>query len=275
MSKYTTEVRYICEQHAGLVSSQGSTSVDEIIDKCWNKIFTTDCEFFDEEYRPFLCKKILKHFYLREIGCETVGIWKLWMNTRLTEIMPYYNQLYQSQLLEILPFVDTDYTESQKGINQSERTNNSNDSKIAKGKTTKNNTSSNTSSANDTTNVTTNNTNKNKYSDTPQGSLTDVEGGKYLTNYRNVSDTGTTKNTSTNSSESSNITKEESENTVNETNTSNATEEQNASNENTTTVRGKRGSNSYSSLLQEYRETFLNIDMLVIQDFDDLFLNLW
>lgn len=275
MSKYTTEVRYICEQNAGLVSSQGSTSVDEIVDKCWNKIFTTDCEFFDEEYRPFLCKKILKHFYLREIGCETVGIWKLWMNTRLTEIMPYFNQLYQSQLLEILPFVDTNYTESQKGINQSERTNNSNDSKIAKGKTTKNNTSSNTSTAGDTTNVTTNNTNKNKYSDTPQGSLTDVEGGKYLTNYRNISDTGTTKNTSTSSSESSNIDKEESENSVNETNTANSTEEQNTSNENTTTVRGKRGGSSYSMMLQEYRETFLNIDMLVIHDFEDLFLNLW
>lgn len=275
MSKYTTEVRYICEQNADLSASQGSTSVDEILDKCWDKIFTTKCKFFDEEYRPILCKKILKHFYLREIGVETVGIWKLWLNTRLSEIMPYYNQMYQSQLLEILPFVDTDYTESQKGINQSERTNNSSDSKIAKGKTTRNNTTTNTSSTNDTSNVTTNNTSKNKYSDTPQGSLTDVENGKYLTNYRNVSDSGTTKNTITNSTESSNIAKEESENSVNETNTTNATEEQNASNENTTTVRGKRGGSSYSTLLQEYRETFLNIDMLVINDFEDLFMLLW
>lgn len=40
-------------------------------------------------------------------------------------------------------------------------------------------------------------------------------------------------------------------------------------------VYGKRGSATYSQLLQEYRKTFLNIDMMVIDDLADLFINVW
>ena len=83
MSKYTTEVRYICEQKSELEESKGFTSVDDVINKSWNKIFTTNVNFFDENYKQVICKKILKHYYMREIGCETVGLWMLWMNTRL------------------------------------------------------------------------------------------------------------------------------------------------------------------------------------------------
>ena len=99
MSKYTTEVRYICEQKSGLEESKGFNSVDGVIGKSWDKIFTSKVNFFDEDYRQVICKKILKHYYMREIGCETVGLWMLWMNTRLEEIMPYYNQLYESAML--------------------------------------------------------------------------------------------------------------------------------------------------------------------------------
>ena len=110
MSKYTTEVRFICEHEAGLDESEGFASVDDIIVSSWNKIFTNKIEFFDEAYRGILCSKILKHYYLREIGAETVGMWKLWINTKLEEIMPYYNQLYLSAKLEFNPFHDVDLT---------------------------------------------------------------------------------------------------------------------------------------------------------------------
>ena len=40
-------------------------------------------------------------------------------------------------------------------------------------------------------------------------------------------------------------------------------------------VIGKTGGTSYSRLLAEYRETFLNIDMLIIEDLSDLFMQLW
>ena len=109
MSKYTTEVRFICEQKAGLEESVGFDQIDTVIAKSWDKIFTTKCSFFDEDYRSVLCAKILKHYYTREIGMETAGLWMLWMNRRMEEIMPYYNQLYRSAQLEFNPLHDVDY----------------------------------------------------------------------------------------------------------------------------------------------------------------------
>ena len=40
-------------------------------------------------------------------------------------------------------------------------------------------------------------------------------------------------------------------------------------------VKGKQGAGSYSSMLIEYRKTFLNIDMDIIEDLSDLFMLLW
>ena len=51
MSKYTTEVRFICENSAGLSESEGADNVDSILDKCWNKVFNFDFPIFDENYR--------------------------------------------------------------------------------------------------------------------------------------------------------------------------------------------------------------------------------
>ena len=169
MSKYTTEVRFICESKAGLLESAGVGEVDRILEQSWNKIFTSQCEFFDEGYRSVLCKKILKHYYLREIGSETVGIWLLWLNTRLEEIMPYYNQLYKSELLKFEPFNDVDVTRTHEEVgNRVQNTtsdrnkrNDSNGSFITV--QTGNGSSSNT----------------NKFSDTPQGGLSGIESDKY------------------------------------------------------------------------------------------------
>ena len=41
------------------------------------------------------------------------------------------------------------------------------------------------------------------------------------------------------------------------------------------TLVGKQGTESFSSLLNKFRETFLNIDMMVIEEFSDLFFGLW
>ena len=40
-------------------------------------------------------------------------------------------------------------------------------------------------------------------------------------------------------------------------------------------VKGKRGGITYSKMLEEYRKTFLNIDMQVINELKDLFMNIW
>ena len=107
MSNYTTEVRYICEVNAGKTNSVGYSNIDDVLEESWNKIFDFNFPIFDENYRKPLCIKILKHYYTREIGEETVGLWKLRLNSRMNEIMPYYNKLYEAWAKEFNPLFDS------------------------------------------------------------------------------------------------------------------------------------------------------------------------
>lgn len=259
MSKYTTEVRYICETDSGLDESVGFNSVDDVISKSWDKIFTTKVPFFDEDYRKILCCKILKHYYLREICSETVGIWKLWINTKLEEIMPYYNQLYESAKLKFDPFHDVDLTRKHNRTENEKST----DNRSGNGSRDINNTQTTSSNKNSSANG----EEKNLFSDTPQGGLVGVDSQTYLTDARKINTTNSgNESISGNSTEKSGSTYKDSE--------------QSSGNVDTTedyieTIVGKQNSENYSSLIVKYRETFLNIDMQVIKEFDELFFGLW
>ena len=54
MSKYTTELRYICEHESGLEESKGYNDVEEIIENARTKIFNFSYPIYDESYKPFL-----------------------------------------------------------------------------------------------------------------------------------------------------------------------------------------------------------------------------
>lgn len=94
MSKYTTELRFICEHLAGHAESKGYNDIDTVIEKTWQDIFSFSFPIYKETYRKELCTKIIRHFYTRELGYETYGRWKLALQTKMNEIMPYYNRLY-------------------------------------------------------------------------------------------------------------------------------------------------------------------------------------
>lgn len=303
MSKYTTELRYICEVSAGLAESKGYNSVESIILKALPNVFNFNFPIFDENYRSVIETKILKHFYTREIGFETVGLWKLKLNTKLNEIMPYYNKLYKSELLDFNPLYDVDLTRKHKiegngkkdsdatttnNVNKSETTNGTNN------KANDNTIKSDSSGADKSTGSNTDENNKSsdfveKYSDTPQGGLTGIQEDKYLTNATIRSNNDNTTDSASNNvdattsgSVTTNDKGSESEASHLE---SNGSVESNSTNSVTTmltntedyleTVSGKQGANSYSKLLLEYRETFLNIDMMVISELEDLFMQLW
>lgn len=219
MSKYTTEVRFICEKAAGLENSNGYNAVNNIIQKAIPNIFSFDFPIFDEAYRNVICTKILMHYYTREICEEVVGLWKLRLQTKMNEIMPYYNQLYKSELLNFNPLNDTEIVTTHKA-NRNENS--------------------------DTTNNTCG-TSRDLFSDTPQGGLDGVESEKYLSNARKIinSDTGTNNYKATTTDDYIN------------------------------SVKGKSGSVSYSAMLKEFRETFMNIDMQIIEELSPLFFGLW
>lgn len=115
MSKYTTEVRFLCESLTGHTESVGFNETDSIITAAAPIIFSFNFPIFDPDYKLPLEKKILRHYYTREISEETYGLWKLRLEDRMNVIMPYYNQLYQSALLTFNPFYDVDLTTEHAG----------------------------------------------------------------------------------------------------------------------------------------------------------------
>lgn len=223
MSKYTTEVRFICEQYAGLNDSTGFGGISAVIESARSKIFDFNYPIFDEAYRGVLETKILKHYYMREIGLETVGLWKHYLDMKMNEIMPYYNQLYKSELLNFNPLYDVDIITEHTGTKDGTAT--------TKGDTLNNGKTSS------------------YYSDTPQGGVNNLENLKYLT--------------SATINDSSGVTSNENNTTIKDT-------EQYLEH-----VKGKNGGTSYAKMLEDYRNTFLNIDLKVINELNGLFMGLW
>lgn len=311
MSYYTTELRYICEHYAGLDKSTGYSGVDDVIQKSIPNIFDFDFPIFDEAYRNILETKILRHYYTREIGLETVALWKLKLQTKLNEIMPFYNQLYKSEVIEFNPLYDVDVTRTRKitdnGIKDTDHGENRND-------TSNTNTSmsvdssheedvninehgSEGSSATGSSLVNNNNTetgsSKKLFSDTPQGSVTDLESGRYMTNATIDSATNTT---SGSTNDSNTLTNDLTNSRNTDTSTSGSSESYTDSDVNNTTtskangynyttmtntsdytehVLGSNGGESFSKRLLDFRNTFINIDMQIIDELSELFLNLW
>lgn len=215
MAKYTTELRTLCEGYA--YQKQGNEipiPVETVIDTACEYIFDFDFPIWNEDYRHTLEKKIIFHYYTREIGEETENLFKFRLQSTLLEIMPYYNKLYESADMEFNPLRNYDLS----------RTGAYTDDGTAQGNSS--------------------GTGWNLFNDTPQGSLEEIDSNRYLTN--------ATKNTAENSNDSaSHLHRDYWEN-----------------------ISGFTGV-SGSKLLKEYRETILNIDLMVINALADCFFQLW
>lgn len=323
MSKYTTELRFVCESLCGYAESQGLSKVEEIIEKSAPLIFDFDYPIFDNDYKIPLEKKIIRHFYLREIGFETVGLWKLKLNDKLNEIMPYFNQLYESELLKFNPLIDVDVkttsNTADKGNTDFSQTDtkNTSDTETKKdvfssaehsafdsSKSGSTSGQSSSDSTNDGTVTDTSTTSKtyddnDDYSDTPQGTVGNLNNLTYLTNARHKhgdsSDTTTSKGTSKSSLSNKATSKDTTSNTEQSTNdkTFKSTDSIDSSRKgsvssdvssNTATsntqdfvenIIGKRGGQTYSAMLNEFRQTFLNIDKMILDELSDLFMTIY
>lgn len=231
-------------------------------------------------YQKYLEKKILKSYYMREIGFETLGQFKLHLNARLNEIMPYYNRLYLTIQNEIInninPFHDVNYTTiknfGDKVITDSmESTKNQSLNKIGGESGTGSTTKSGSKNQNSTEDYI------DKYSDTPQGSggvgVGNLENG-YLTNAR-ITNTTDNKTNSYGESDSSDYSRNYNEDSSNNRYDSSNKMRNENSRIDSITVEGKRSLKTYSSMLEEYRGTFINIDVQVINQLESLFMGLW
>lgn len=235
MSKYTTQLRWVVEQEERKHDS--TPAVGYYHAETYSKLGLDKYPIFNEAYRQELNDKIINHYYFREIGFETVAQFAWYVRQKMWEIMPYYNQLYKSLDLITDPLTNQklSYTEYWANENARDWSNN--------GSNTNDGTSTNHSS--------------NIFQDTPMSLLTDepysVSGLDYATNvtYNNSNATSSDKGTN------------EAEGVDNSKGKGTKTHEQGGYNV------------SQSELLKKYRETFLNVDMQIIEDLATLFMGIY
>lgn len=240
MSKYTTQLRWICETYA-----PNSSKVKDIIAESRPKIF--DFEYpIPEEHKTRFETNFIRHYYMREIGCETVALWKLMLEDSLNLIMPYYSKLYTA-VDEIKPYNDIDMAET---YNEKENV-------------TENQTENFESNSNETGTINRNNTGNNieKYSDTPMGNISNVENEDYL------SSATVTDNTSNDKTQTNN------EMNTRNKNTKMNTKEYGKGYEKKVT--GKNSSESYSDLFIKYQKALISVDNEAIKALSDLFILIW
>ena len=254
MSKYTTEVRFICETEYGLKESAGQTKVKDILKEVAPKIFDFDFPIFDENYRLALEIKILRHFYTREIGLETVGLWKLKLEDKMNEIMPYLNKFYSMYVQELNPLYNFNLTKTHSGNYDRQQGTSSNKSEV------KSSEYQNTASTfNDASN-----SQQRLYSDTPQGQLSDVQDGKYLTN--------ATLDDGKNNSEANSIGLGNNldASTVEDIQLNSITDTDSYYQ----TVQGIDG-RFIGEAWKSFTEGFVNVDKMLFHELEDLFMQLW
>lgn len=204
-----------------------------------------------ESYRLMLNDKIYKHYAYREIGFETPALFKHYLNMKMNEIMPYYNQLYdiQVEFLKQNVFQNVNRTETEKGT--------INDKGDGSNNTTDNRTITDAGTHSDTDN------NQRIYSDTPMSPLNfeNVQTGKYATDvtFENNSNNGTTGNTRTHSGS-----------TVEKTTDNNLRTVDIAK-----IFTGNDGRLYPSEVLAKAKAEILNIDMMIIDELNPLFMGIF
>ena len=207
------------------------------IENCLCYLFPKGFPFYtdSEELRKNFIQKFYDEYMFREIGFETTERFKRCLLGKLNLIMPYYEQLYQTELecKDINFMLNKDLTETfEREITGTSEVN-SNATTNASG----------TSSAN---------SNDMMY-DTPNTRIDDIT--KYPT--------------------------QGSQGENNASTTSNATSTNNQTGENSQTERtslisqGNIGITSSAQLLKEWRDVIINIDKMILDDLEDLFLLLY
>lgn len=245
MSKYTTQLRNIVENYS---YNDFTLNNNQRIEKARPYIFNFDYPIWDANYKKELETKIIKHFYTKEIGCETLGLWQFYLEERLNLIMPYYNKIYATTIKDYDYLTNVKLTET--------LSNNKTDTKNSEFTGTNDNTNTENTTQSDTGE----NTSKNIKSDTPQANYDGLD-------YANELEDLTVNNSNTT--------------TVDKNNTGNVTSHTVNTDSNTTTENytkensGNTGSKSFTELLVEYRDSLINIDMMVINELKDLFMMIY
>lgn len=264
MSKYTTQVRWIVESNT---MEHDMLPISQRIDLALPKIFNFQYPIWNVDYKPILERKIIMHYFNKEVGLETVGLWKLYLEERLNLIMPLYNKMYETTVKDYDYLSNNNYEEVYTGVKAEKET--------AEYKANINATLDNEVDDDFTGNGTTdeNGTNtrvkKELKSDLPQANYANLDYGTDLVN-TDESDTRIDKTSTQNTSHQSNIQR------------SDSTTDQASNNDidrhvDDSYTRTRKGASNYpiTDLLMKYRDSLINIDRMIIEDLKDLFMMIY
>lgn len=185
-----------------------------------------------------LASKIVDHYYMREIGYETIALFKHYVKVNMQEIMERYLPLIYSNSINYNPLVNVDYEET--------FTRNITGSGESSGES-----SSESSSTNNASGLSVN-------SDTPQQQISKqaILSGSYASN------TGASETESSISDETSSSNSTTNSNTTDETYTKK--------------VKGNSGvSATAQKMIEQYRNNIIAIDEQIIKELDKLFMGLY
>ena len=210
--------------------------------------------------RTLLNEKLLNHYKYREIAFEEIGEFIDKLEITMNEIMPYYNQMYNSvEIMALIddPFGNVDVTETFK--------------ESRKGTSKENDKATNKTSASDvsTTDTTVGSDSKNVEISTPNGVISVPASN--LDTIKNADSVSLNKNNSHNAGSTSGSSNTDSTSTNDRT--GNTTEEV----EHTFTKKGNQGVNTYAHDMIEFRTSIIDVTMQILEDvrIKDLFLQVF
>lgn len=192
-------------------------------------LFDFDYELYDNNLKPVFEEKFFEYFYFDEIGYPTVQRFKHMLKSKLHMIMPYYKQLYETELRgkEIDFLLNKDLTET----------------------FIRDLTSNATATSTVESNGSNSGVNDGFQSNTPQSKLVqDIE--HYM----------------------SSANRDKTSSNYNDNNSSNSATNNTGREETTLVSKGNIGITSSAELLEKWRKVIINIDELIFEDMQDLFM---
>lgn len=254
---------------------EGLQRIDEQIAYAVPEIFYFDYPYYgDEEDKAHLERHILETYYTRDINCDSVMRWVMFLKDRMNDIMPKYKALYDSQMKLISSnILDPYHIKETKDLVSNKSTIKVNESSTAG--TSKSDSVSDSNSLATTEGID-NTVSKDvaKTSNTPQAMASATDSGEeiplsYLsTMATNKSDTDndySSANTSTDNS------KTVSKRTDDSTYSSSDTGSEKKTDQIIRDIKGNLSKMNNAQLIKDYQDVILNIEKMITDELKDLF----
>lgn len=90
-------------------------TLGDLVKRGYN-VFDDSWDTHVKEHKKELCDKILRYYWFYQIGSETPDRFIWYLNEQLARIMPYYNQLYASELIKFNPLLNHSITTNGRSI---------------------------------------------------------------------------------------------------------------------------------------------------------------